>query len=271
MIHNKLLSGTVIFFVLLCVVYLFFSVNPATILFVHILYLLPPAIGVLAGVYAIRAYNIKNPHAKSLLFITVGICLTFAGELTWFFYKHVLFINPFPSLADAFYIPSYWFFLLGFRNELQITSAHLKKSDPFTTFVMILFALLLTFVSVYFGVILAYDMSAPLLDNLVAISYGVGDTILVFPALQILKHALNYRGGRLFTAWISIFLAVIAMLIADILFAIFETPYTQDLWPFTNIDLFWIASFLLFAYGFFSIGVGIKAIQRQLTNSRKKV
>ena len=94
--------------------------------------------------------------------------------------------------------------------------------------------------------------------------YGIGDLILVIPAIFILKVTLDFKGGQLFKTWMAIFLALLCFLIADVLFAIYSDQYS-DLEPAaTQIDLIFIAGYLLFTYSFYNMAYSIKGLQSRL-------
>lgn len=228
------------------------------------LFLLPPFLSVIAGAYAVRTYRLSNIHGKSIALLTIGLGCFFIGELLFFLFQFVLHTKPFPSGADVFYLAAYPFLFAGLRNEI---SSHPISWRGFNKLVLVLVVLLLAALSIivlYFGVYLAYSPGDPLINNSVAIAYGVADLLLIVPSLFILNLTLDYRGGKLFNFWVMVLLALIFLLAGDILFAIYHDKYTALLWPYTLIDVTWVSSYLLFAYGFFYTAATIKELGGKL-------
>jgi len=231
----------------------------------QILFLIFPVFAVLTGILAVKIYGLKSIAGKSLLAMTLGIACWAIGGIIWCAYA-LLNIDPFPSIADVFFLLGYLLVLLGLYMEFkkaQIQLSQLKKS---TIILGLLITFVLTVIVFYFGIYMAYDSSVGFLENVVAMSYGIADLILIIGSLFALLMTRAYRGGKFSEFWMIVIAVFVLNLAADILFAIFSVPYTENAKPYIYIDLLWIAGYLLFAYGMLDNYFHIKAIRKRIKN-----
>ena len=223
--------------------------------------LLPPLCASLCAIFTLKIYGKENPHAKALAFLALGIFFWFLGDFIWFIFEFFYNLHPFPSVADLFYLLAYPSLLAGlileFKNNkmcwtrLRLTIC-ISKS--------IIFALIV----LYFGIIKAYNPEVAMLNNLIAMSYGVGDLVLIMLSSSILLITFNYRRGKLFLPWIFIFIGFSLILVSDILFAIYKESYENLINPLRNLDLGWITGFSFLAFGFYKIGEALEETKRKL-------
>ncbi|KER05804.1 hypothetical protein AAA799E16_01540 [Marine Group I thaumarchaeote SCGC AAA799-E16] len=69
------------------------------------LYMIIPGALVLLGIGAlIRSSKISELSRTSLIFLVISFSCSLAAEQTWNLYEHVLDIDPYPSIADFFYL-----------------------------------------------------------------------------------------------------------------------------------------------------------------------
>lgn len=231
------------------------------------LFLIPPALATISSIYAMRVYHPSSLQGRAMSFVSAGLACWFIGEVIFFMYQFVFHTNPFPSLADVFYLAAYPLLLIGLTREVLAYGGNWRNLRGANKLVMILSSLLLVvlaFIVVYFGVYLAYQAGAPWLNNFIALSYGIGDLILLIPVLFILKMVLDFRGGKLFYSWLLVLIALFCIMAGDILFAIYTKQYDDLVPAYTLIDLAWVAGYLLFSYSFFYTGQTIKQLQSTL-------
>lgn len=238
-----------------------------------VLYLLTSFTGVIAGAYALKQYGFAGVRSRSLLLLTFGIGYWFIGELLWDYYIYLLHANPFPSVADLFYLNAYPLFFFGFVNEIFSARVNWKKLNRAILFLLVIASLAIALVVFNFGVYQAYDVRETLFVNSIAIGYGLGDLVLIVVNMLLVVLALDHKGGSLSRTWLIIFVSFILSLISDILFATHNAAYKTNIGFYKDLlDSFWMLSYVLFAYGLFSIGFSISdANQRisQLSASKK--
>lgn len=226
--------------------------------------LLPPF---LASIYAFHAYGTykqSSPHGRALLLIAVALLFWAIGEAAFFMFRFVVDINPYPSVADIAFLAGYPLMLAGLVTEIRTNKSTFKDSNPFVQFLITLVMLMLSIAVIFFGIVLAFDSKEPLLNNLVAMGYGVGDLILIAPTLYVLKMAVDYRGGKLFMSWGLILIALLMKLYADVFFAVYHVAYTANEWPYNMIDLVWAVSYMLMAYSFYSTASHVREVRSKL-------
>lgn len=236
----------------------------ASTLLSNIVFLLPPFLAVLAAACATRTYGLKNAHGIALALFATGLGCFFVGEFIFFLFQFVYHIEPFPSVADIFYLAAYPLLLGGFIKEITLHRVSLLSGNKLVLLLMSSLLSALAVIVLYFGVFLAYSSGDSLISNGIAIGYGIGDLILIVPSLFVLKIALDFRGGKLYNSWMLLLVAIMFMMAGDILFAINSEAYTAFTWPYPLIDLVWVVSYLLFAYSFFYTHATIKELHSKL-------
>ena len=69
------------------------------------LYIIVPGALVLLSLLALsQSHKIKELPKWSLFFLVLSFSASLAAEQTWNLYEHVLDIDPYPSIADVFYL-----------------------------------------------------------------------------------------------------------------------------------------------------------------------
>lgn len=245
-------------------IYVFMLGGSSHALLTNGLFLLPPALASLTGLGAAAIYGFSNPHGRTHLLLSLGFIAWFIGEVIWFYLRVILNVDPYPSAADIFYLVGYPLLFAGLFNELRQQKISLKDFDPFVRIVLGFAAVIVGFLVFYFGVFQAFDPSVTVMENLITMSYGLGDLVLIVPAVLILKTTLDYQKGKLFSPWMYLFAGLFLTLVADVLYAVFNDLYSSSVWPYTLIDLFWIAGYLSLAYGFFSVISVIESAHQRL-------
>jgi hypothetical protein len=227
-------------------------------------------VAVSGGVYAFMTYGFSGKRAMTILALTVGLSCWFVGEALWNYYE-ALGIMPFPSIADLFYLVAYPFLFIGLINEIRSAQIDWKKFSRSLLFLLGLTTILLSSIVLYFGVFLSYHASQPLLNNVIAMGYGIADLLLIIVTMLILVLVWEFRGGQLARSWIALFCGFVAMLIADILFAMFTNQYESHVGFYKSIiDSFFMLSYVLFAYGLFDFAFSLEDITHKFTSKHKK-
>lgn len=226
--------------------------------------LLPPMFAALYASKLAYTYKLNTPHGKSFLLISTGLLLWFIGECAFFAFQFLFDIDPFPSVADIAYILGYILLFSGLMYEIRINRVALRDFNQYIKFLIALIVTLLVLAVIYFGVVLGYKPDDSLLSNVIAAGYGFADVALIVPTLYVLKMAVDYRGGKLFTSWGMVLIGLLMNLYADVFFAIFRDQYGALEWPYNMIDLVWVGAYLLFAYAFFNAAYAIRETRKKL-------
>jgi hypothetical protein len=240
-----------------------------TVIVRNTIYLSIPLIAVISGIFSLCVYGFKGSRAKTLVLLTSGMGCWFLGEVFFYSYEFILHTNPFPSIADIFYILAYPLMFFALINEIQQSKIAWKKISPLTLFLYALVALTFAWIVFYFGVYLSYDPHEVLFTNLIAISYGIGDLLLIIVDLFMLILAWEFRKGSFSSLWVLLFFSFIFMLVGDILFAQFNDPYKNEVWFYKSLlDTVWITSYTFFASGLFNFGFSILKAKTHIKNKK---
>jgi diguanylate cyclase len=231
----------------------------------NIAYLVAPAFAVMGGFYALSAHGWRGVASQPFVFLAIGLLLWGLGEVLWVYYDFVIRETPYPSLADSFYLLAYPFLFLGLLQQVKISGVNWKKFDPVIVFLFGIIAVLLAGVATYFGIYLAYDSTSTLLENVVAIGYGLADVVIILCSLLVLILAWEFKGGNLMRLYLYLFFAFVMTMVADVGFAIYNDEYVSgDWWLRNTLDTLWIMQYLYFGFAFFTFGLSLKAVQARL-------
>ncbi len=165
----------------------------------------------------------------SMTLIAIAFALWTGAETLWLVY-FLNSIDPFPSIADAFWIIGYIGFIVAILTNAR--SIRVKFSREMLG-LWILLSVAITLV------VLAFDV-VPLLEGgldfeiLITILYPIEDIAVIIPALVIL---LKYRSGEVAKPWAVLILGFISTAIGDILYAFAENAELYYS-PYHPVDFF---------------------------------
>lgn len=144
------------------------------------------------GLLLLLAIKMKpRSHLRlAWMFLAFGMFSSAMGEILWVYYEHVAGIDPFPSVADFFYLAYYPLTLIG---VLFLPFTPVRAQDR------IIFGLDLTIVLLSGTIITWFYLLAPLgfepgLTGVVAISYPVGDLLLLAGVMVLIQRDVEKVG-----------------------------------------------------------------------------
>ncbi len=207
-------------------------------------YTIIPGALVIFSIWAItRAGTIQELPKKSLIFLSASFTCWFIAEQSWNLYEHVLDIDPYPSVADLFYILGPIFMFISLTIFLKSTKKKISKKN-------------LTVACIISSLILVPSLLATLevgtedepLEIIVALSYPIADAILLVPAIIIILFLIS---SKLNFFWIMIIAGIIIMLAADtsFLFLVISDEYVDG----HPVDILWISAYTIWATMMFYI------------------
>ncbi len=204
----------------------------------------------IAAVYASRSaasFESGNPVRTAWLLLALGLSAYVAAQSVLAFYQLVLGrAAPFPSIADFFFLPATLLLAVSLFLFVRVyKSVGFEVAETFEVSVVLFFVLSL--LAVFFLVVgrpvLASE--APWAERALNIVYPVLDSILLIPAVLLLKMALSMRGGSLWKVWTALLLGFVFLAAGDILFAFFTTLDKNGLDPLLDVAFAW--SYILIA------------------------
>lgn len=202
-------------------------------------------INLAAAVLGLRIFLSKDflPRWKwGWFFIALGALSNAVAEFLWFHTSEVLGIEPYPSLADVFYLLYYPFVLIG------ITIFPFERHKRQERYIFLLdLLIILVFGAMILWNFLIIDRSEAIeqtWEGFFAFAYPLGDLLLLVGLLALLQHDWepDARGS---IVYLSISFAFMAL--ADFLFAFFENlEFSYSLSPLNALFMA-SALFLVFA------------------------
>jgi hypothetical protein len=248
----------------LVIVLMIFFKDPSQAFIRETVYLLYPLLPVLAVVYACLVFGIKDKSSRLLLIIGIGFLCWFAGDVIWYVEKNFLNTNLFPSIADVFFLLGYPLILIGICLEYSWHKVPLKNINKRLFIAYSACVVLLSILVAYFGVYKAFIPNDNLLNNIIAMAYGVGDLIIIVASFLTMIIAYEYRGGAFGRFWIALTLGFIFSMIGDILFGVFRDQYLNAELPYVYLALLFVMRYIMFAYGIFDNSESIDKINRKM-------
>ena len=151
-----------------------------------------------------------------------GLALWFVAELLWTYYELGAGIDPFPSLADAFWIAGYAPFAYHLIATYRFFGQVVKPPV-----IIAVSAAVMVFVS--YTSSLVFAASEEFIAAVISVSYVVLDAVLIVPAIIVLA---SLRGGKLtFTPWFLLSSALLITAAADSGFAYYDAAgMSEEIW-----------------------------------------
>jgi hypothetical protein len=260
-LNYKINLGLTAIFILIGLSF-FFGSSPASF-FNQSLFLIFPALSAIAAFLVFKKYGLKSESGQAWLWLAFGLLFWFLAEAIWYAYKYLLGIDPFVSLADLSYLLAYPCLLVGFYKEYKLAKLDTKgnKQNPWLgSFAMAFLALFV----LYFGVYKAYEPTLDLVKNFFIVIYGVADLFLVVGCLLMVRVSLAYQGGKFFNFWVLFTRGFFVYLIADILYAIYNRQYANELQPYIFIDMVWTFSYFIFTIAMVNNYVQLRSLKDRI-------
>jgi hypothetical protein len=161
------------------------------------------------------------------------------AETLWAVYELVYNVNPFPSIADIFYIGGYPLMFCFLTYYLQPVKKAITKK---MWVVAIIISAVLAIPSIYMAI--SVDQNVTILDNTLATAYPIADAIIFVPAL--IGVYLFFRGEVNFT-WSLICIGIFCLTIGDVGFQF--TTFNNTYYTGHPVDIILMCSYIFFSFG----------------------
>jgi len=198
----------------------------------------PGAMLILSIIIALR-FHASGKHGKAWIIFTIFAISWFTAEQIWLVYELIYEIDPWPSVADFFYLSGYPFLLAFSILYLMPVRKAISKKLVISSLLVTVTLLIPTFTMAY-----QTNSSENGFEVALATSYPVLDAIVLCPAL--IGVTLFFKGEVNFL-WSLICLAMVLNVIADagfLMLSMADSYYTGH-----PIDLLYLWAYLLFAFG----------------------
>lgn len=187
-----------------------------------------------------QAYQYSKQRAYAWGAIGLALLFLAAGDITWGILEVVLEQEPFPSLADLFYLAYYPFFLTGafLLTDKETTAG--ERINKVIDISIVMIAAILIFWNFFMAPIMISNISQPLLDQAILLAYPVGDLVL-FGALTLIIFSGSNKQDR--NAIYLLSASLVITIVTDSIYtyqALLETYISGGF-----LDNGWVASTLL--------------------------
>lgn len=197
----------------------------------------------LAGAaYGLRLCLLKHLDNKvrlAWLFLFLAATSSVIAEFLWVFFEKVLFIDPFPSLVDFFYLSYYPLILIG---VLIFPHGPMRKQER------IIFGLDMAIVLTSSLVLLWFFILEPLnsiqsltFTDIIAISYPLGDVLLLAGMITIIQRDIGKVARITLTCLAA---SMFFSGLSDVFFAYYETAGPD--YNIAALNIAWLLSALLY-------------------------
>lgn len=201
-----------------------------------------PGVLIILSVWAIiESKNISELPRNSLVFLTLAFSCWFTAEQIWNLYEHVLDIDPYPSIADFFYIAAPIFMFVALILYLRSTKQKISKKY------------------IFFGIAVSVMILVPSgavtweigiedepLEIIIALAYPVVDAILLVPLIITISFLISSKRNFF---WIMILAGLTTMIVADtvFLFLVIEDSYVDG----HPVDILFVSSYTIWSFMMF--------------------
>jgi hypothetical protein len=202
-----------------------------------------------------KDFTFANPSGKVWAWLGLGVLFFFLGEFCWTLFIG-MGIDPFPSIADIFYIIGYPFLYIGLISQLRLNKVEILPKEKSVT--ILVSAIVLTISSVI--------MIVPVYQSFVAEEITLAEMVItiIYPILDIVLTPFaviiffKFKGGEFGKSWLLISIGFIIMIAADLLFG--WGYYLEIDNVFFLFDHFYNLSYFLLAIGAYQIHSSLKSI-----------
>ena len=168
-------------------------------------------------------------------FIALASLSNGIAEFIWFYDESILKIDPFPSLADLFYLLYYPLFLVG---VLSFPFIGPKKRNNWVMYADLMIVVVSTAIFFWYFLLSPLELTGSnFIEGVIAISYPAGDLMILAGIVALIQ-----KDSERISYWPLFFISIsmIVTTVADIFFAYYETnglAYRIEL-----LNVLWLAS-----------------------------
>ena len=206
-----------------------------------VLFCAVPMIFTVIAIINSKKNGVIGTHGKAWFFFACLAASQFIADQTWFVYDKIFGIDPFPSMADVFYLSFFPIFIIFSIYYIAPVKDVISKKLALGAISLSLVTLLTTFYLTY-SFELDYFAEKPL-ESAIALSYTIGDSLVLIPT--VLAIALFLR-GKVNLSWILIFLGILTMIATDSLFLVEEIESNYSYGHPLDVGYLWMYVFFIF-------------------------
>ena len=233
------------------------------------IYLIAPLVATVTGYTVLNSLGWKGGRASVILWVWIGMILWFIAEAI-LLYMDIYGLEPYPSLADFFFIIGYPIFFIAVTKEAMLFDLDVRKLDKVLLTVLLLLGLVVVGIVLYLGLFVAYSAEETLFVNLVSISWSLGDLFIGFSMMLLLAMVWEFRKGKIRYAWTAFMMWGVFNLIADTLYGLFPEALFDASPLSILLDSLWEIGYFLVSYYFLELKLEFTKAQDRLKNLSSK-
>ena len=136
---------------------------------------------------AARAARAVSPRLAACWWLLLASHLfDFIADVLWVYFELVLQIDPFPSLADIFYIASYPVFLIGVLLLVEKGGSRTRQVNTWLDAILVFVSTFLFMWVLLLHPLLQSMAGEPILDQTLNMAYPIGDLMLIIALLILI-------------------------------------------------------------------------------------
>lgn len=214
-----------------------------------------PAVAVTMSVLLIKS-QLHTTGTRTFIWLTTALSFLFIAEQIWTFYEYFLKVDPFPSVADVFYVLSYPFFTIFLIEYLKPIKKYITKR-------IIGFAVILSSVFILPVLMTTYNLNTEsnIFEFIMAIAYPIGDVILLIPA--IIGILFLFKGERNYF-WGAMLIGISLTISADIIFTFLES--TKSYQGGNPVEVLWLSGYIFWSFACYEYKKNTAITKNQTNN-----
>jgi len=197
---------------------------------------------VVIAVWVFSRFGLGGTYGKAWLFFVIFAILWFVANMIWAFYELVLETDPYPSIADAFWLAGYPFIFIFLGLYLKPFRKSISKK---IITISIIIPLILVGVTLF--VTLEAEKENQFFLFLLTASYPILDALILVPSIIGITLFLK---GEINLLWSLISIGTLSVALADIGF--FVTQYNFTYYTGHPIEIFFYWSFIFYIFGVYA-------------------
>lgn len=206
---------------------------------ISIISIINPLAGGIMGVIVGLRYSGTKVFQKAYLALGAGLLAVAVGEILYFIYDVFLNQNPFPSVADIFFLTFYPLMIVHLVTNIRFFAPNLPKIPTLSWLIILPIAIIVVILNLY-------GTSELNLEFVVSMGYIIPATVSL---TMTIYGTVIFKQGLLGKIWLILLFGVLSITFADIWYFYLEIDGSFDLRHPVNV--FWYAGYWIIVYALY--------------------
>jgi signal transduction histidine kinase len=204
--------------------------------------IIPALLVILSLSLTIKLKKKKHFQANAFLLFAIGASMWFIAEQIWATYDHVFNVDPFPSIADVFFLSAYPFYISFLIISLKPIRNNIPKK-------ILIFSISLSFSILIPSIIVSIGSldGDQFLTHSIALTYPILSSIQLIPALIGIMFLTRKKASY---TWMLLLFGFIMFSASDTVFLF--TQLNEAYYDGHPVDLLFLYSFILLIFSMYS-------------------